>query len=99
MRPVGARAARSVLVTFRRSALTATRSLTLRHTPEFHPHHHDDEEITLLFQILKAPTAAVNVEDWLKSDEDMVEVAGRRRDGLERQAIDRSMKRQLGSSR
>jgi hypothetical protein len=53
-----------------------------------------------LFPILEAPPAAVNVEDWLKVDEDMGELAGRRRDGLECPVTDRRIVvRPPGSSR
>ena len=69
------------------------------HNPELLPHHHDELEVKRLFPILEAPPAAVNVEDWLTSDKDMGELAGLRRDGLERPVIDRRIKRPPGSSR
>ena len=55
--------------------------------------------MTKLLPILEAPPAAVNVEDWLKSDEDEGELAGRRRDGLERPVTDQRVKQLPGSSR
>ena len=69
------------------------------HNPELLPHHHDEQEMKRLFPILEAPPAAANVEDWLKIDEDMRELAGRRRDGLERPVTDRRIVRPPGSSR
>ena len=69
------------------------------HNPELLPHHHDEQEMKSLFPILEALPAAVNVEDWLRSDEDMGELAGGRQDGLERPVTDRRVKRPPGSSR
>ena len=70
------------------------------HNPDILPHHHDEQEMKRLFPILEAPPAAVNVEDWLKVDEDMGELAGRRRDGLECPVTDRRIVvRPPGSSR
>ena len=53
------------------------------------PHFHSEQEMERLFPILEAPLAAVNVEDWLAGEEDMGELAERRRNGLERPVTDR----------
>ena len=69
------------------------------HDLEMLPHFHSEQEMKRLFPILKAPPAAVNVEDWLEGEEDTGELAGRRRNGLGRPVTDRRVQRPPGSSR
>ena len=66
---------------------------------ELLPDHHSELEMKRLFLLLEAPPAAVHVEDWLEGEEDAGELAGRRRNGLERPVIDRRVKRPPGSCR
>ena len=65
---------------------------------ELLPHFRSEQEMARHFPILVAPSAAVNVEDWLAGDEDMGKIAGRRRNGLEPPVPDRWVQRPLGSS-
>ena len=69
------------------------------HDLELLPRLHSEQEMARLRPIFEAPPAAVNVEDWLAGEEDMRELAGRRRNGLEHPVTDRRVQRPLGSSR